>query len=81
MGTRVEVEQRGSADRRFLEPTHALSKKHGASTLGSNHSMRMTPGAAREERTRGQNGIIMRAAEGVGGHPQLRMTALSLELA
>lgn len=37
--------------------------------------------AAREEYTRGQNRIIMRATKGGGGHPQLRMTAVNLELA
>ena len=55
----------------------------GASTLGYNHSMRMTLWKAREEHSRDQDGIIMRATMGVGGggHSQLGMTAVNLELA
>ena len=50
-------------------------------TPSYDHSMWVTLWEAREEYTRDQSRIIMRATKGPGGHPQLRLTAVSLELA
>lgn len=72
----MEIEHRGSADRRCLEPTNVPSKKR-AHTPGYNRSIWMPLRAAREGHTRGHDGTRMWVTKGV----DLGMTAINQELA